>query len=189
MAIKRKAHCSPKGRFLIVQSSSTGSVKDSATQTAIKKHVMRDIGKARRLYHFPESDNDSSSGTLRSVQPSTSSSQSSLSGARNARSNKQSNDSDQRQGYLFEHDASQPVSLGTAPMPSNPWEPHASSPNESSFTSAPVEPIPELPHAPFIQSCLDVYRRDPFARYPIRMTPAKLRLISLSKSLVFLRIT
>ena len=45
-------------RFLFVQSSKTGSMKDQATQHAIKKYVMRDIGKARRIYHVSDDGDD-----------------------------------------------------------------------------------------------------------------------------------
>ena len=45
-------------KFVFIQSSRTGSVKNARTQHAIKKHVMRDIGRGRRVYEVDNFEGD-----------------------------------------------------------------------------------------------------------------------------------
>ena len=138
---------------------------------------MRDIGKARRAYHFPDSDDDSRSAVPHSVQPSKPlrpSSCSFISPASDAYTRSEcqglSNGLDSCAVSLS------PLSGASSGAPG----PQASSSSEGLSESYVNEPIQTLSSTSSIQTSLDVYRRDPFARYPMAMTPAKLRLVSLS---------
>ena len=165
---------------MFVQSSRTGSVKDSKTQHAIKKHVMRDIGKARRIYDVEDDDDDEGGYSGEPAAKAETSDPATL--TLPTRPSPKVHPSDQAprpSGAASRSEYFEDIALAATPGNSEAPQPLFQAQGKITPRSSSWNLISHLPQP---ATLLDASRRDPFAAYPIQTSPSVQRLISDSKS-------
>ena len=173
-------HNAPNAGFVFIQTSYNGSVKDKRTQRTIKKHVMRDIGKARRIYDISDDED------LDELFPEDSASEHKVVKAHD----RPSSSGARTHGTEFEARSflsdviqinSETEIVGPANHSNKVAPPYSlSTEHDSTVHDDMIKDFCSFAASP--ASLLDSFHGDPFAKYPLQLSLPMKRLISLSTS-------